>query len=78
MTRGLGNKRTSGHNPNYNIAEIDQNTEKSPGDLRRLVVTQPPVKDHQHYWVCQGHIAQWIKALVRSSDIPKECEFNTR
>ena len=22
-------------------------------------------------------MAQWIKALVRSSDIPKECEFNT-
>ena len=24
-----------------------QNTEKSPGDLRRLAVTQTPVKDHQ-------------------------------
>ena len=27
--------------------EIGQNTEKSPGELRRLVVTQTPVKDHQ-------------------------------
>ena len=27
--------------------EISQNTEKSPGDLRRLVVTQTPVKNHQ-------------------------------
>ena len=26
----------------------------------------------------QGHMVQWIKASVRSSDIPKECEFNTR
>ena len=26
----------------------------------------------------QGHMVQWIKALVRSSDIPKECEFNTQ
>ena len=25
---------------------IVQNTEKSPGDLRRLAVTQTPVKDH--------------------------------
>ena len=27
--------------------ENGQNTEKSPGDLRRLAVTQNPVKDHQ-------------------------------
>ena len=36
-TGGLGNKRTSGDNPNDGIAEISQNTEKSPGDLRRLL-----------------------------------------
>ena len=47
MTRGLGNKRKSGDNPNYSIVEIGQTTEESPGDLRRLVVTQTPVKDHQ-------------------------------
>ena len=29
------------------IIENDQNTEKSPGDLRILAVTQSPVKDHQ-------------------------------
>ena len=34
-TRGLGNKRTSGDNPNYSIADISQNAEKSPGELRR-------------------------------------------
>ena len=28
-------------------ARILRNTEKSPGDLRRLSVTQTPVKDHQ-------------------------------
>ena len=38
-TGGLGNKRTSGDDPNYCIIEIR--------DLRRLVVTQTPVKDHQ-------------------------------
>ena len=26
----------------------------------------------------QEHMVQWIKALVRSSVIPKECEFNTQ
>ena len=44
---GLGNKRTNGDHPNYCIIEINQNTEKSPGDLKRLAVTQSPVKDHQ-------------------------------
>ena len=31
-TGGLGNKRMCGDCPNYSIVEIDQNTEKSPGD----------------------------------------------
>ena len=44
---GLGNKRTSGDHSNYSIVEIRQNTEKSPGDLRRLAVTQTPVENHQ-------------------------------
>ena len=46
-TEGLGNKRTSGDHPNNYIIENGQNTEKSPGDLRRLAVTQTPMKDHQ-------------------------------
>ena len=46
-TGGLGGWRTSEDHPNYNNIENGQNTEKSPGDLRRLVVTQVPVKDHQ-------------------------------
>ncbi len=36
-------------NPNYSISDIvkiGQNTEKSPEDLRRLAVTQTPMKDH--------------------------------
>ena len=44
-TGGLGGKRTSRDHPNYNIIENGQNNEKSPGDLRRLAVTQTPVKD---------------------------------
>ena len=31
----------------YGMIEIGQNTEKSPGDLRRLAVTQTPVKNHR-------------------------------
>ena len=42
--RELGGRRTSGDHPNYNITENGLNTEKSPGDLRRLAVTQAPVK----------------------------------
>ena len=38
---------TSGNHQNYSIIENGQNTEKSPGDLRRLAVTQTLVKDHQ-------------------------------
>ena len=29
------------------IIKTDQNTEKSPGDCRRLAVTQSPMKNHQ-------------------------------
>ena len=46
-TGGLGGRRTRGNNPNYNIIEKGQNTEKSPGDLWGLAVTPTPVKDHQ-------------------------------
>ena len=44
---GLANKRTSGDYPNYYIVENGQNTEKSPGNLKTLVATQTPVKDHR-------------------------------
>ena len=46
-TRRLGSKRTSGDHPNYNVIENGQNNEKSPEDLRRLVVIQNAVKDYQ-------------------------------
>ena len=46
-TGGLGYTRTSGDQPNYRIIKISQNTEKSPGDLRRLAVAQTPVDEHQ-------------------------------
>ena len=46
-TRGLGSWRTCGYHTNNSIVENKQNTEKSPGDLRRLALTQSPVKEHQ-------------------------------
>ncbi len=36
-----------GDHPNNSIVEIGQYTEKSPGYLRRLVVTPTPVVNHQ-------------------------------
>ena len=46
-TGGLGSKKTSGEHQNSSIAAIDQNTKKSPEDLRRLAVTQTLVENHQ-------------------------------
>ena len=42
---GLGCWRTSGDHLKFNIIENGQNIEKIHGDLRRLAVTQTPVKD---------------------------------
>ena len=44
---GFGNKKTNGDHLNKCIIEIGQNSEKSPIDLRKLAVTQTPVKDNQ-------------------------------
>ena len=46
-TWGFGNKRRSGDHPNYSTVEISQNTEKIPGELRRLAVIQTQVKNHR-------------------------------
>ena len=45
LLRGL--EELSFFNPDGSIVEIVQNTEKSPGDLRRFTVAQAPVRDHQ-------------------------------
>ncbi len=44
---GLGSWRAGRDYPNDSIVEDGQNTETSPGDLRRLAVIQTPVKNHQ-------------------------------
>ena len=42
----LGNKRINEDHPDYRIIMIGQNTDKSPGDSRRLVVLQTPTENH--------------------------------
>ena len=51
LLKGLEDLEVGDH-PNSSIIENSQNTEKIPRDLRRLAVTQSPVKDHQltHMW----------------------------
>ena len=46
LLEGLEDLEMGGH-LNNSIIEDGQNTEKSPGNLTRLAVTQSPVKDHQ-------------------------------
>ena len=43
---GSGNQRKNQDHPNYRIIKIGQNTGKSPDNLRRLAVTQTPLKDY--------------------------------
>ena len=38
-SEGFRNERTTGDYPKYIIVEISQNTEKSPGELRKRAVT---------------------------------------
>ena len=47
---GLVNWKKYGDHPNDNVVENGQNTEKTPGDVRRLAVTETPKKDHQLNW----------------------------
>ena len=44
---GLGSWRTGRDYPKDSIAEDSQNTETSPEHMKRLAVTQTPVKNHQ-------------------------------
>ena len=46
-TGSVGNRIMSRDHQDYNIVKNGQNTEESPGNLRRLDVTQIPMKDHQ-------------------------------
>ena len=45
-TGGVGSWQTGGDHPSDSIIENGQYSDKSPGDLRKLAVTQTPVKNH--------------------------------
>ena len=65
---------TSGDHPNYNSVEIGQNTEKSPGDLSTLVVTQTPMRNHQLTLLgktlkgVNNSAEQWIVLSLQTTD----------
>ena len=42
-TGGLGNRTVRDH-PNYSIIKIGKNIDESPGDMRKLAVTQTPLE----------------------------------
>ena len=46
-TGKLRNQSICRNHRDYTILKIGQNAENIPGDLRRLDVTQSPVKNHQ-------------------------------
>ena len=47
IEEGFGNKRTREEHPNYSFVEIGQNIEKSPEDLRKLLVSETSVENYQ-------------------------------
>ena len=88
VTKGLlkgledsGSWRTSGDHPNDSIIEDGQNTEKSPGDLRWLAVTQTPVKNHQRslMWKAPNvYIIIIIKMIIISEWKLAQKEYKAR
>ena len=42
----VGNRKMNRDHPSYSMTKIGQNTEKSPGNVRGLAITQTPLKDH--------------------------------
>ena len=46
-TGGIGNQSKNRQHSDHSSDKIDLNTQKCSGDLRRLAVTQPPLKTHQ-------------------------------
>ena len=67
LVEGRGDLEIRGREyPNYRIVEISQNTEKSPGDLGRLAVSQTPVENQlTQAW----KTLKIVKELTRSNII---------
>ena len=67
-TGRLGNKRMSGDHSNDNIIKLGQNTEESPGDLRRLAVSQTLVMNRWLMMVWKTLKRVKCKGLLRWSN----------
>ena len=74
------NQRTSREYPNYCIYKVSQNIEKSSSNLRRLAVSQTPMKDHQltlvlktyqEYYICHDPNEKWKKRNSRRNRTTK-------
>ena len=66
-TGRLGNKRTSRAHPDDSINKIGQNTEKIPGDLRRLPVIQTTVENQRFTLVWK--ILKGVIIIITSSKL---------
>ena len=62
--RRLGNKKNRDH-PNYSVIKFGQNTEKSPGDMRRHIINQTPMRNH--HVMLAGKNLKGIKKKFSSS-----------
>ena len=77
LGKGAGkveNQRTTRDHPNYSIVKIGQNTEKNSVDLRRLAITQTPVKGQQLMLVLKTRKEKHNKIIrcawnIRLSDV---------
>ena len=63
-TERIGNKRKNRYHPDYSDVDIGKNTYKSPGDSRKIAVTQISVKEHQFRLVLKTH-KEWATAKKR-------------
>ena len=76
-TERFRNKRTNGDYSDYNILKIGRNRKKSPGELRRLALTQTPVEDNQLTLVWKT-LREWI--IIKSGpgkEIKKTVEHDS-
>ena len=73
---GFWNKRTSRDHLNNIIVEIGQNTERSPGDLRRFAVTQTPVRTYRLMLVWNKFQNSKILLLIKLTILIQETILN--
>ena len=66
---GIGKQGMNRSHLDHKIVEMDENTEKCPGGLRKLIVTQTPVKNHQLKLIWKTHNLFTVTCFHVSSHI---------